>query len=355
MVSAAATPAACIPTAQLRPVEIGGTTVSNASLANFDEIERLDVAIGDSVWVVKANDIIPKIIRVTDGPPRAGPSWHRQRARSAAAKSAGGAPRGGDDGVIIECRNAECPKKSSGKIRRWIASLDILGIGDSVLEAMLERFELEDAAGLYTLRARAAELADLVINAERDIRLGEKRASRILDEIEGTRIANAQPVPGFAGARYLGKRRVELMIRAAGGALDTLADWRSGRLRDTAFAAQAGVPNIGGPIQDGIDAMAHGDRQTARCRRHDAGSPAGLRRSERNRRYGAGRCPAQEPSASAASCPAGGRSPTTPSRLRAAGYELVDEVARGSRLPRAGRSGIRQQQGGEGAGSSGSR
>lgn len=56
------------PTAQLRPVDIGGTTVSNASLANFDEIERLDVAIGDSVWVVKANDIIPKIIRVTDRP-----------------------------------------------------------------------------------------------------------------------------------------------------------------------------------------------------------------------------------------------------------------------------------------------
>ncbi|MBK6295156.1 MAG: hypothetical protein IPF55_13390 [Rhodoferax sp.] len=57
------------PTAQLRPVDIGGTTVSNASLANYDEIERLDLAIGDSVWVVKANDIIPKIIRVTERPP----------------------------------------------------------------------------------------------------------------------------------------------------------------------------------------------------------------------------------------------------------------------------------------------
>ncbi|MBK9573060.1 MAG: hypothetical protein IPO43_10145, partial [Rhodoferax sp.] len=50
------------PTAQLRPVDIGGTTVSNASLANYDEIERLDLAIEDSVWVVKASDIIPKII-----------------------------------------------------------------------------------------------------------------------------------------------------------------------------------------------------------------------------------------------------------------------------------------------------
>jgi DNA ligase (NAD+) len=48
------------PTAQLRAVDIGGTTITNASLANYDEIVRLDVAIGDSVWVVKANDIIPE-------------------------------------------------------------------------------------------------------------------------------------------------------------------------------------------------------------------------------------------------------------------------------------------------------
>ncbi len=57
------------PTAQLRPVEIGGTTVSSASLANFDEIDRLDVAVGDKVWLIKANDIIPKIVRVTERAP----------------------------------------------------------------------------------------------------------------------------------------------------------------------------------------------------------------------------------------------------------------------------------------------
>ena len=62
-----------VPTAQLRPVDIGGTTVSSASLANFDEIARLDVAIGDSVWLIKANDIIPKVIRVTERPPHRRP------------------------------------------------------------------------------------------------------------------------------------------------------------------------------------------------------------------------------------------------------------------------------------------
>jgi DNA ligase (NAD+) len=112
---------------------------------------------------------------------------------------------GGEDGVIIECRNAECPKKSTGKIRRWIASLDILGIGDVVLESMIERFDLADAADLYTLRARASELADLVTHAERDLRLGEKRTASILDAIDGTRALSLSQFLGSLGLDHLGK------------------------------------------------------------------------------------------------------------------------------------------------------
>lgn len=247
---------ALIPTAQLRPVEIGGTTVSNASLANYDEIARLDVAVGDSVWVIKANDIIPKIIRVTGRPasrtlilpPAVCPFCQGEVGRR---HSHDGSP-----GVIVECRNPECPKKSSGKIRRWIASLDILGIGDSVLEAMLDAFELEDAAGLYTLRDRRVELASLVINGEKGICLGEKRAASILDAIDATRDLSLSQFLGSLGLDHLGKRRVQLMINAAKGQLDTLDDWRSGKLRNQAVAEVAGVPNIGSKIQEGIDAMA---------------------------------------------------------------------------------------------------
>jgi len=244
------------PTAQLRPVEIGGTTVSNASLANYDEIERLDVAIGDSVWVVKANDIIPKIIRVTERP-----ATRQAILAPVACPFCGGAvgrrrTSGWADGVMIECRAPDCPKKSSGKIRRWIASLDILGIGDSVLEAMIDRFGLEDAASLYTLRERTAEMADLVINTEKDIRLGERRAAAILDAIDATRSLTVGQLLGSLGLDHLGKRRVALMMKAAGGGLDRIEDWQSGRLREADFAALAGVPNVGTQMQDGIDAMA---------------------------------------------------------------------------------------------------
>lgn len=244
------------PTAQLRPVEIGGTTVSNASLANYDEIKRLDVAIGDSVWVVKANDIIPKIIRVTKRPKSRKPILAPTVCPFCGGKVARRRISCGSDGVIIECCNAECPKKSTGKIRRWIASLDILGIGDVVLEAMIEHFDLADAADLYTLRNRSDELSELVINTDKDLRLGEKRAAAILKAIDATRALTLSQFLGSLGLDHLGKRRVELMIKAADGALDTLADWRSGKLRDAAIAVKAGVPSIGGQIQDGIDAMA---------------------------------------------------------------------------------------------------
>jgi DNA ligase (NAD+) len=247
---------ALIPTAQLRPVEIGGTTVSNASLANYDEIVRFDVAIGDSVWVVKANDVIPKILRVTHRPASRIPIAVPTVCPFCGGEVGRRRNSGGEEGVIIECRNVDCPKKSSGKVRRWIASLDILGIGEAVLEAMFERFAFEDAADLYRLRERSAELANLVINTDKEIILGEKRANSILNAIDGTRTLTLSQFMGSLGIDHLGKRRVELMIEAAQGALDTLDDWRSGRLRETALAEKAGVPNIAGQIQDAIEATA---------------------------------------------------------------------------------------------------
>ena len=243
------------PTAQLRPVEIGGTTVSNASLANYDEIERLDVAIGDSVWVVKANDIIPKIVRVT----QRGANRISILQPTSCPFCGGVVGRrvnvAGDTGVIIECQNPNCEKKSTGKIRRWIASVDILGIGDVVLEAMVDQLNLSDAADLYTLRARFDELTDLMLNAERDMRLGDKRATSILEAIDGRRELKLNQFLGSLGLDHLGKRRVEIMIKAANGELDQLGAWRSGMLRNLDFAAQVGVPGIGGEIQDGIDGM----------------------------------------------------------------------------------------------------
>ncbi len=307
------------PTAQLAPVEIGGTTVSNASLANYDEIERLDVAIGDSVWVVKANDIIPKIIRVIDRPATRQPILTPVCCPFCGGDVGRRLVSSGDEGVIVECRNAACAKKSTGKISRWIASLDILGIGDVVLEAMVEQLDLGDAADLYTLRLRQAELADLVTHAERDLRLGDKRAASILQAIDATRLLTLSRFLGSLGLEYLGKRRVELMINSAAGSLGSLDDWRSGKLRDPGFAAQAGVPSIGGQIQDGIDAMA------AVIDKLLAAGVAVL--VQEHREQAAGDAVAQCPTVCiSGKLPSGRKKHDYAEPLRLAGYLLVDDV-----------------------------
>lgn len=246
---------ALVPTARLSPVAIGGTRVSSATLGNYDEIARLDLALGDRVWVIKANDIIPKIIRVTKRP------VHRQPIPVPTVCPFCGGEVGrkvitdGSEGAILVCRNRACPQKSIAKIARWIKSLDIFGIGDVVLNALVERFAIEDAGDLYRLRDQAGAMAELIINPEKELRLGAKRTASILAAIDAARTLTLSQFLGALGVEALGQRRVELMITAAGGDLDHLSDWRSGGLRDPALAERAGVPNLGGPIQDAIDAL----------------------------------------------------------------------------------------------------
>lgn len=246
---------AIIPTAHLAPVEIGGTTVSNALLNNWDEIARLDVAVGDRVWLIKANDIIPKIVAVRERPP------HRVAIPEPIACPACDSPirrrlnTGGEAGAVLECSGDECPARAIGKLKRWIRTLDLQGIGDSVRLALVEQFGIEDVAALYTLRDDPARLASLVINPEKGLKLGEKRAQTILDGIEKTRHLTLVQLLGSLGIKSLGRRRVEMIISAAGEQLSTLDDWRSGKLRDPDFAAAVGVPGLGAAISDSFDAF----------------------------------------------------------------------------------------------------
>lgn len=250
---------ALIPTAQLRPVEIGGTTVSSALLNNWDEIARLDVAVGDSVWLIKANDIIPKIIEVRERPAERQPIAMPEVCPVCGSTVARRRNTGGEAGAIVECKNDDCPARAIGKLKRWVKSLDIQGIGETVLLALVERMGIEDASGLYTLRDRAGELADLIVNPEvgkEGLKLGQKRARGIVEQIESRRKLSLVEFLGSLGIERLGQRRVELLCQQAAGALDTLEDWRSGKLRDADFAARVGVPGIGASLQETIDAQA---------------------------------------------------------------------------------------------------
>ncbi|MDP6116127.1 MAG: NAD-dependent DNA ligase LigA [Planctomycetota bacterium] len=244
---------ALVPNAQLQPVEIGGTTVSNALLNNWEEIERLNVAVNDTVYVIKANDIIPKVIEVRKRAKNRKRIPEPRKCPFCNSKAERRKNPSGDIGAVTVCTNADCEIKSTGKIKRWIKSLDIQGIGDSVLNALVEQVGIEDAAGLYRLHEKKQELPSILINTEKEIRLGSKRANVILEEIDQKRSLTLVEFLGSLGIDHLGKRRVEIMIKGAGGQLNTLASWRDGRLRKPEVAEAAGAPTMAEAIQNKLD------------------------------------------------------------------------------------------------------
>ncbi|MFA5600061.1 MAG: hypothetical protein WDA06_05630, partial [Phenylobacterium sp.] len=240
---------ALIPNARFDPVQISGTTVSNAILNNWNEIERLGIAIGDTIWVEKANDIIPKVINVIDRPINREIIYEPTQCPFCGANTERKKITSGQTGAVTICTNEECPKKSINKIKKWIKSLDILGIGDSVLENMVDILDINSPADLYTLDKN--KLATLELSG---VTFGESRANAVVDEINKKKELTLPEFLGSLGIHLLGKRKVKIMMDNADGELDSLGDWLSGKLRDQSLANKAGVPKTNNVIQDSIDA-----------------------------------------------------------------------------------------------------
>lgn len=240
---------AIIPTGKFDPVQLGGTTVANALLCNWDIIGGLDIAIGDEVMIYKAGEIIPRVEKVVKRPanrvlipqPTKCPICHDKVGRKQSV--------GGEDSVALYCLNEDCPAQVMGKIDRYIKSLNILGIGDEVLAALINEGLIFDVADLYALDAHLDELAELPIG-EKGIRLGDKRARKILDEIDKKRELTLAEFLGSLGIDGLGKRRVTLIQNAVPGKMDLVSDWTSGKLVD--LATEAGVPGIGKQISEAV-------------------------------------------------------------------------------------------------------
>jgi DNA ligase (NAD+) len=236
---------AIIPVGTFNPVQLAGTTVTSATLCNFENVDALGIAVGDHCTLIKAGDIIPRVMEVTvQGPERI------PIVPPAACPACGGAVGrrtnvSGEEGAVLYCLSDTCPAKRVGKIDHYLSSLDILGIGDELLNALVTELGVQDAADLYTLHRQPGNLANLKLSGK--VRLGEKRAERFLSEIEKRRTLSLSDFLGSLGIFGLGKRRVALVQQAVPGAFDTLDDWLSGKL--VQCADQAGLPNTAECIQ----------------------------------------------------------------------------------------------------------
>ncbi|WP_417547994.1 NAD-dependent DNA ligase LigA [Marinobacter segnicrescens] len=169
---------AVTPVARLKPVFVGGVTVSNATLHNMDEIRRLDVRIGDTVFVRRAGDVIPQVVKVVrDKRPEQAPE----------VKLPAHCPVCGSDVIQIEgeavarCSGGlYCPAQRKEAIRHYASrkAMDIEGLGEKWIDMLVEREMVGTVADLYQLRK-----ADLV----RLDRMGDKSADNLLKAIDDSR------------------------------------------------------------------------------------------------------------------------------------------------------------------------
>ena len=152
---------AITPVAILEPVQLGGSTVARASLHNFDEIKRLDVRIGDTVYIKKAAEIIPKVVKVVDddehfsrpkyNPPQKCPSCNSDLHFH-------------DEEVNLYCDNPNCPAKVCAKIEYWVSkeAMDIDNVGPSVIEQLYNKGFIKNCVDLYKLTIQDFMQLDLV-------------------------------------------------------------------------------------------------------------------------------------------------------------------------------------------------
>ncbi|SMC98989.1 NAD-dependent DNA ligase LigA [Pedobacter nyackensis] len=189
---------AVTPVANLKPVQLAGTTVKRATLHNANEIERLDLHLGDSVFVEKGGEIIPKIINVNldKREPGAVPVIYPSVCPEC------NTPLIRKEGeVAFYCPNDEaCPPQIVGKIQHFISrkAMNIDGLGDETVETFYQRGLIAHISDLYTLHEKAEDLKTLE-------RFGEKSIVNMLKGIELSKQMPFEKVLFGLGIRYVGE------------------------------------------------------------------------------------------------------------------------------------------------------
>ncbi len=198
------------PVADLDPVDVGGVTVSHATLHNMDEIERLDVKIGDTVLIQRAGEVIPQVVKVV----KRAPDGQEFRMPSKCPECGGDVCRA-EGGVAYRCVNAACPAKLKESLLHFAhrRAMNIDGLGDALVDQLVDKGMVRDVADLYSLTH------EQVANLER---MGDKSASNLLKEVENSKKAELARVIFAMGIPFVGERTAQLLADHF-GSVDKLA------------------------------------------------------------------------------------------------------------------------------------
>lgn len=240
---------ALTPVAELEPVAVGGITIANATLHNYDEIVRLGLKIGDTVIVSRAGDVIPKISRVL-------PELRTGREKN--FKMPETCPVDGSpvktDGAIYRCSNPNCGARLRENLYHFVSrgAYDIRGLGAKIIDRFLDEGLITDAADLFMLKE--GDIAALE-------RFGEKSAENIANELKEKKTVPLQRFIYGLGILHVGEETALLLARQVVKSKISNSKFKIGDFLDSMTAMSMEdlqeIPDIGPKVAESIYAWFH--------------------------------------------------------------------------------------------------
>lgn len=197
---------ALTPVANLEPVLLAGTTVSRATLHNADEVKRLGVRIGDWVLIEKGGEVIPKVLKVIESK-RTGTEKRFRMPKKCPV--CGGEISRLEGEVVARCVAADCPAQLKGRLLHFASrrAMRIEGLGDSLVDQLVDKQMVRDAGDLYKLTLEA--IAGLE-------RMAKKSATNLLGQIEASKSRELSNLIYAVGIRHVGDRTAAILAKKFG-------------------------------------------------------------------------------------------------------------------------------------------
>ena len=195
---------AVTPVARLEPVEVGGVTVTNATLHNQDEINRKDIRIGDTVIIERSGDVIPKVVKVIQEKRTDNTKAYHLPAYCPECDSELNRP---ENEVVYRCLNYSCPAKIKGNIKHFVSknALDIDGLGEKLIDQLVNEQIIKTVDDLFRINK------DQLANLER---MGNKSADNIIESISKCKQTTFSRFIYGLGIRHVGEHTSKLLEKA---------------------------------------------------------------------------------------------------------------------------------------------
>ena len=225
---------AVTPVAHLRPVTVGGVTVSRATLHNQDEINRKDVRIGDTVLIQRAGEVIPEVVKVITAKR---PSGARPYRLPATCPVCGHEVYRPPDEAVARCVNLACPAQVQGRFEHFVSkgAMDIDGLGEKLVAQLIVAGKVRSVADIYHLAY------DDLVGLER---MGPKSTENLLAAIEASKETSFARLVYALGIRNVGEHLARVLERAFNGSVE--------RLLATTGEELEAIHEVGPIVADGI-------------------------------------------------------------------------------------------------------